>query len=124
MSLSKTVKGNSFSLGLRLSLEFKEFTSVLIAVTDADLPAKDSNIIAYSEICGKKYQSRAVLSKHLTSFQEFTLGDATILLSRLTDHQSVVLKEVHDDNLADSIVFNSALSYAFFEISEESQNLL
>jgi len=38
-SLSVAVKGDSFSLGLWLLLKFEEFTSVLVAVTNANLPS-------------------------------------------------------------------------------------
>ena len=53
-SLSEAVKGDGLRLRLRLLLEFKEITSILIAVTNSNLSSQDLNICADSEISREK----------------------------------------------------------------------
>jgi len=122
--LGKIIHGEILSRRLRLLLQFKELTSVLITVIQFDLFAENHNFLSNAEIKRHHSKSTAVLPEELTSLQEIPLWHTTVSFFGLNNHHCVVLKVIHNDQLSKTVVFKSAFNNCLFKVSEESQNLL
>lgn len=90
---------------------------------DSDASASNSNVHSDVKVLGKKRKARAVLLQNHLPLEEDTLGSARVHLLRFVQHDRVVLQVVVDHQVSDSEILQSALNNAFFEVSEEAENL-
>jgi len=121
---SKVISWKRFSRWLRLFLNFKEFSCVVITVINSYLFSKNLYVFANVEIKRKKRESTSILSKDLASLQKIPLWDATISFTRLYYHYCVVFKIVLNNQLSDTEVLKAAFNNGLFKVSVESQYLL
>ena len=98
----------------------EEFSSVLVTVIDSDAAAENANVKANSEVSGEHGESRAILLQDHLSLKENALRGSAVHLSRLTDHDRVVLQVIEDRQFPNPIVFEAALDNALLEVARES----
>jgi hypothetical protein len=101
----------------------EELASVLIAVVEADLTAEDADVAPNTEVVGHEGGSGTVLLEDNLAIKESTLRDTGVHLLVLGDHDGLVLKEVEDSDLSDSVVLETRLNNVLFKVTVESQDL-
>ena len=106
-----------------MSTYLEELPSVAVAIVDANGPAAQSEVKAYSEVGWLERHVRTVLLQDHLSLEESTLHGATVDHFGLYDQDRSVLKEVVYYQFSDSAVLQSGLNNALFEISVKSQYL-
>jgi hypothetical protein len=99
----------------------EERTSVIISVVNAHGTAVDGNVDADGEVLG--HECGSICSKNNLAFQEGALGNTSVNLLGLGDHDWLVFEVVANDHLSDSHVFETALDDALLEVGVESQDL-
>ena len=110
---------------LQLCLNFtysEELSGVGVTVVDADLSAKNTNVKANAEVVRHEGAHSVALEDHLT-LQESSLWNARVFLFGLSDHNWFILQEVVDVEKVHSEVFETALNYTFFEVTEKAEDL-
>ena len=97
--------------GWQLLLEYLDFTynhelsGVFISIVDSKNATVDGDIKANREVGGHEGLLRAIALEDHVSLKEWTLGNSTVLLLRLSDHDGLVFEVVEDHSLSDSEVF-------------------
>jgi len=117
------VSGAFLSNSARLTTFHEEFSSVVIAVVDAEDAAVDSDVKSNSEVVGHEGLLGAVTLEDHVAVKERSLGNTRVHLLGLGDHDGLVFQVVEDDGLADSVVFKSAFNDTLFGVCVESQYL-
>lgn len=100
-----------------------EFSSVFIGIVDTENTSIDSNIETNREVCGHEGLLRAITLEDHVSLQEGSLGNTTVRLLRLSNHDGLVLKVVENNRLSNSKVFKATFNNALFGVGVESQDL-
>jgi len=121
--LVKRVHWDLLALWLRASQVLKELSSVLVSISDTDATAMDANVEADTEVLRHEWAHTVTLEDHL-ALKEGTLWHTGVLDLWFNDHDGLVLEEIVDEHLVDSVVFKSAFDNAFFEVAVEAENLL
>jgi len=92
------------SFGTRLSAFNHELSGVFISIVDSKNATVDGDIKANREVGGHEGLLRAIALEDHVSLKEWTLGNSTVLLLRLSDHDGLVFEIVEDHSLSDSEV--------------------
>lgn len=90
----KTIHRNRQSSTLRFVLSNEELTSVLIAITNADLSLKNEYLRANSKVIWKESHSVTIMLQYHPSLQEVSLRGAAVHLLWLNYHQCVIFQVV------------------------------
>ena len=98
----------------------EELAGVLVAVVNSNGPATKIDVGADSEVLGLEGHLGAVLLDDHLSLEESALGGSAVDLLGFGDHYASVFKEVVDDQISDSVVFEAGLNNALFEITIKS----
>jgi len=100
----------------------EELSGVLVSVGDTDGAAMDSDVAANHEVLGHEGGLAVALEDHL-SLEEGTLGDASVGLLGLDDHDRLVFEEVVNEDGMNSEIFKSAFDNALFEVTVKAEDL-
>ena len=95
----------------------------MIAIIDSDASSSDSNVYSNVKVLRKEREAGAVLLQNHLPLEEDSLGSAGVHLLGFVKHDGVVLQVVVDHQVSNSEILKSALNNAFFEVSEEAENL-
>ena len=106
-----------------MSTYFEELPSVAVAIVDANGPAAQSEVKAYSEVGWLERHVRTVLLQDHLSLEESTLHGATVDHFGLYDQDRSVLKEVVDYEFSDSEVLVGVLHNGLNEVGVKDQDL-
>jgi len=103
------------------SLFSVEFASVLISAEDADGATEDFSVLANAEVVW--HVGVPIGLQNDLSFEEGTLGHASVRLLGLSHHDRLVLQVVEDGDLSDAVVLKTGLHHGLLEVTVESQDL-
>ena len=99
-----------------------ELAGVLIAVSDADGAAVDSNIESNAEVLRHEGAHTVGFEDHLT-LEEGSLGNARVYYLGFSDHNALIFEEVEHSKVVNAVVFETRLDNSLLEVAGKTEHL-
>ncbi len=107
----------NFNLSCPTSFYLIKFLGVLVTIRKMDIFAKNDDVSAHNKIFRNNKTTTSIWPEDLLSFEEGSLGNATIFEFRLCDCNWIIFKVVKDDDFPDSVIFKCWFDNWFFEVA-------
>ena len=100
----------------------EELAGVIITVVDADRAAINTDIEADAEISRHEWRHSVWLKNHV-SFHESAHGHAGVGLFGFDNENALVLQEVVQNQVVDTMILNAIFNDGFLEVTVEAEHL-